>query len=479
MSVDRSRLQLNTINLTNPKRKQKSVHTIPSSDKMNMPKRFRRKYRLPLDYNKYLIGRPYQLFKNAIHSEKTFQVYKQYLFHFCEFMKMTTEEIATKYSSEENTKESIKLQHMIEDFVVLLQNKVNNQEITARTCITMIPPIKLFCEMNDIILNWQKIGRLLPRGSNNAADEAYTREQIKMMLEFADLRTKIPILFMASSGMRLGGFQSLTDGCIKPIHDEKSGKLLAAHIVVYKGTDEEYDTFISPEAYHAYEEYRNLRTKFGENITKNSPILLRRFDVSQDGKTAIIDNTNSVVLATISGIIRTVAYKAGIREASENYVERYNIKIAHGFRKFFSSTLSNIKTPDGLNAIDFIKKEWLLGHSLTGIHSLEENYNRNDRVKMLLDEYLKAVKEVTISDEERLKVEVKKLQTDISNMKTVEFQLAAKDREIQDIKSKYDSMQSQIQVLISSLGNIKEQNQVDQMAKTLYNTGIIKRRKSS
>jgi hypothetical protein len=444
-----------------------------------MPKRFRRKYRLPLDYNKYLIGRPYQLFKNAIHSETTHQVYKQYLFHFCEFMKRTTEEIVIKYSSEENTKESIKLQHMIEDYVVLLQNKVNNQEITARTCITMIPPIKLFCEMNDIILNWQKIGRLLPRGSNNAADEAYTREQIKKMLEFADLRTKIPILFMASSGMRLGGFQSLTDGGIKPIHDEKSGKLLAAHIVVYKGTDEEYDTFISPEAYHAYEEYRNLRIKFGENITKNSPILLRRFDVSQDGKTAIIDNTNSVVLATISGIIRTVAYKAGVREASENYVERYNIKIAHGFRKFFSRTLSNIKTPDGLNAIDFIKKEWLLGHSLTGIHALEENYNRNDRVKMLLDEYLKAVKEVTISDEERLQVEVKKLQIDISNMKTVEFQLAAKDIEIQDIKSKYDTMQSQIQVLISSLGNIKEQSQIDQIAKTLYGVGMLKRRKSS
>jgi hypothetical protein len=44
------------------------------------------------------------------------------------------------------------------------------------------------------------------------------------------------------------------------------------------------------------------------------------------------------------------------------------------------------------------------------VHSLEENYNRSDRVKLLVDEYLKAVKELTISDEERLKVEVKKLQ---------------------------------------------------------------------
>lgn len=57
---------------------------------------------------------------------------------------------------------------------------------------------------------------------------------------------------------------------------------------------------------------------------------------------------------------------------------------------------------------------------------MEENYNRNDRLKMLLDEYLNAVKELTISDEERLQVEVKKLQTDISNMKTVEFSLRQK-----------------------------------------------------
>ena len=100
---------------------------------------------------------------------------------------------------------------------------------------------------------------------------------------------------------------------------KKLVKLLAAHVVVYKGTDDEYDTFISPEAFHAYEEYRNLRIKFGEKITKNSPILLRRFDISPDGKTAKIDNTKPLALSTVAGIIRTVAYKAGIREVSENY----------------------------------------------------------------------------------------------------------------------------------------------------------------
>jgi integrase len=422
----------------------------------NTNKPFRRKRRQPLEYHKYFVGRSYQLFKNAIRSDKSLQLYKQHLFHFCDFLKMTTEQIVSTYSGSENVKALINLQHMIEDYVILLQTKVRNKEMTAMTATVMVPPMKLFCEMNDIILNWRKINKLLPHGNDNATDEAYTREQIKKMLEYSDLRAKIPILFMASSGMRLGGFQGLTDGCIKPIYDEKSGKLLAAHVIVYKGTDEEYDTFVSPEAYHAYEEYHNLRIKFGEKITKNSPILLRRFDISSDEKSAAIDNTKPLALSTIAGILLTVAYKAGIREVSENYHERYNIKIAHGYRKFFSSTLSNIKASDnsGRNAIDFIKKEWLLGHSLTGIHALEENYNRNDRVMLLLEEYLKAVKELSISDEERLQVEVKKLQTDISNMKTVEVQLAAKDKEIRDLVKKQEKFEQLIQSLIDS-GQLK------------------------
>jgi hypothetical protein len=422
----------------------------------NINKPFKRERRLPLEYNKYFIGRSYQLFKNAIRSDKSLQLYKQHLFHFCDFLKMTTEQIVSTYSGGENAKGLINLQHMIEDYVILLQTKVRNKEITAMTATVMVPPVKLFCEMNDIILNWRKINKLLPHGNDNATDEAYTREQIKKMLKYSDLRAKIPILFMASSGMRLGGFQGLTDGCIKPIYDEKNNKLLAAHVMVYKGTDEEYDTFISPEAYHAYEEYRNLRTKFGENISKNSPILLRRFDINPDGESAAIDNTKPLALSTIAGILLTVAYKAGIREVSENYHERYNIKIAHGFRKFFSTTLSSIKAADGSgrNAIDFIKKEWLLGHALTSVHALEENYNRSDRVNLLLEEYLKAVKELTISDEERLQVKVKKLQTDISNMKTVEVQLAAKDKEIQDLVKKQEKFEQLIQTLIDS-GQLK------------------------
>ncbi|MGC2384018.1 MAG: hypothetical protein WA631_13010, partial [Nitrososphaeraceae archaeon] len=214
-----------------------------------MSKKFmRNEKRIPLNYDKYLIGRSYQLFKCALHSDKTLQLYKQQLWHFCKFIEMTTEEIIAKYTGD-NIKQMIQLQRILEDYVLFIRAKIGKEEIIAATAHSMITPVKLFCEMNDIILNWRKINKLLPYGNGNAADEAYTREQIKKMLEHSDLRAKIPILFMASSGMRLGGFVGLRDGDIRPIFDEVTGKnLVAAYVVVYKGTDDEYDTFISPEA---------------------------------------------------------------------------------------------------------------------------------------------------------------------------------------------------------------------------------------
>jgi hypothetical protein len=107
---------------------------------------------MPLDYDKYLIERPYLLFKSAVRSEKSLQLYRQNLWHFCDFIGMSTEEIVSKYRGS-NGKSTMKLQQMVEDYVLSLQTKISNGEITAATGQTMIPPIKLLCEMNDIILN--------------------------------------------------------------------------------------------------------------------------------------------------------------------------------------------------------------------------------------------------------------------------------------------------------------------------------------
>lgn len=454
----------------NSKKSYRSAHAIQSS-RFSVTFSVKQK-RSPLNYEKYLYGRSYQLFKGAIRSEKTLTLYNQHLWHFCEYIKMSTEQIVTEYRKTSET--LLDLQHKIEDYVLSLQTKVSRGELNAATTLSTVTPIKLLCEMNDIILNWKKINRLLPYSDKNADDEAYSKEQIRKMIDYSDIRAKIPILFMASSGMRLGGFVGLMDGDIKPIYDDKTGKLLAAHVVVYRGTDDEYDTFISPEAYYVYQEYRNLRVKFGERITDKSPVLLRRFEISPDEESAIIDNSKPLAASTVSGIIRIVAYKADVRKPSEYYNSRYNIKIAHGFRKTFNSVVANVRTKDGRLAIDFIRKEMMMGHALTSIYSLEKNYNRADRVKMLLEDYLKALPDLIISDEERMRVEVKKMQADISNMKSVEIELAEKDKEIQPMKQKYEEMHGTLQNILAALGKVG-QSEKNEIAKQLIEIGVYKK----
>ena len=382
---------------------------------------------------------------------------------------MTTEEIIKRFGSQvvskgyrkPNLEGSMQIQTLIEDYILMLQNKVDEGLITPGSCIICLPPVKLFCEMNDIILNWRKIARLLPRRENNASDEAYDRQRIKKMLEHCDLRSKIPILFMASGGMRLGGFACLKDGDVEPIYDDNDpAKVLAAHVILYRGTSDEYDTFITPEAWKAYDEYRKIRTKFGENITKDSPLMVRRFNVNKDGSPTLVNNVDQknnlgIGCRAIIGILTVVAYKADVREPSKNYNERYNIKLAHGFRKFFNTTLRSVKTRDGQPAIQYIHKEWMMGHALKDMHAMEENYDRSDRVKILLGDYLKAVPELTISEEERLKVEVKRLKTDISNMKSVSIELDEKDQQIQELIRKQEEMEKKFQMIFSKIDGRK------------------------
>jgi hypothetical protein len=48
-----------------------------------------------------------------------------------------------------------------------------------------------------------------------------------------------------------------------------------------------------------------------------------------------------------------------------------------------------------------------------------------------------------------------------------------KEDQLKAVQSQLDSMQSQIQSLMSAFSNMKEQPQVDSMAKTLYSSGLL------
>jgi integrase len=58
-------------------------------------------------------------------------------------------------------------------------------------------------------LNSDKIHAYLGEDEKTIEDEAYTHEQVKRMLQFAQLRTRVLILLLASSGIRIGATADL------------------------------------------------------------------------------------------------------------------------------------------------------------------------------------------------------------------------------------------------------------------------------
>ena len=55
----------------------------------------------------------------------------------------------------------------------------------------------------------------------------------------------------------------------------------------------------------------------------------------------------------------------------------------------------------------------------------------------------------------------------------VENENKEKDQELSIMKKQLNEMQKQITNLILSLGNIKDQTQLNQTAKTLFNSGLL------
>lgn len=421
---------------------------------------FMGKSRPKLDYQRYLSGRSYQLFRAGIKNQVTLGHYNKSLYHFCKFLDASTEDIVSTYGSASDnrigiaSKGPMDLQHRMEDYVMALQQRVDKEEIKATTCMSVVAPIRLFADMNDIVLNWKKIWRLVPRSDMVASDKAYSRGQIKRMLDYCDLRARVIILFLASSGMRLRGLAGLKDGDVNPIHSEGGSEVIAAHVVVYRGTDSQYDTFVTPEAWKSYEAYRNMRKSLGEAVSEDSPLLVARSSAERARKGKI----KEMYYGSIRDVVSVVCFKAGLIEASKEYKERFVIKRIHGFRKFFNSTLRSIKTKDGQPAIQFTSKERLLGHALINQYALERNYDRTDIKSELLQDYLKAAPELTISEEFRLAAKVEELRGETNELRAKEVTITQKDLEIRRLEERVCRMEEASQKRFAEIMLLLRQN---------------------
>ena len=312
----------------------------------------------------------YELFLNSLRSEYTKKVYTV-------TFKKYQEYIGADLFCRNDSK---LIEHHVIEFIVSLRQR----GLGFSAISNYLKAILAFYKINDVVLDADKISKFLPEYRKLKKDRAYTHEEIHKLLDMADERIKTVIYILASSGIRIGALPSLR---LKHLAKNK--------LTIYENTNEEYITFITPECKNAIQNYLGVRKRYGENITSDSYLIREQFDVRDPPKKAKL-----VKAETLARKIYDLSIRSGIKDEQ--------LPICHGFRKFFTTQLVNAKLNPEI-------REMLLGHKI----GLASCYYKPTEQEML-DEYMKAVNNLTINEENRLKVKIQKLEVEKSRIDKLE-----------------------------------------------------------
>ncbi|MDW0292870.1 MAG: hypothetical protein QN718_02240, partial [Nitrososphaeraceae archaeon] len=290
-------------------------------------------------------------FLYGIKSDETRRSYVSKLEFFFDFYKIEGNDIREKSKNFlEYTKKGKNITQKVTDLVLNYMyfhiQRAQKKEISRGTIRNFYKPIKLFCEMNNVVLNWKIISKGLPRGTQNANDRIPTIDEILGVLKYPDRRIKPVLYTMISSGIRIGAWEWLKWKNVIPIYDDKK-TVIVAKIIVYDGEPDQYFSFITPEAYWSLKEWMEFREKQGEKITKES-YLMR--DLWNTGKIFINSKESNLTKGTTG--IASIPKKAGanaIRQIftrawkiqdirpPDNDIRRHEFKSTHCFRKYFET----------------------------------------------------------------------------------------------------------------------------------------------
>jgi integrase/recombinase XerD len=188
-------------------------------------------------------------------------------------------------------------------------------------------------------------------------------------------------------------------------------------ITVYRGDREEYFTFCTPECAKEIDAYLDFRQRRGERITQDSYLIVRKFSLKTEGKGKPFRGR------ALWAILEDCISNCGLREIDHlNPFKRKQVPIFHGLRKFMTKQLVDSKLNPEI-------REMLLGHKigLAGVYY-------KPTVRDMLNEYLKAVPLLTISDEERLKFKL-------------EERIQIERTQLENLQQQFDKFRSEVNAM--------------------------------
>ena len=239
--------------------------------------------------------------------------------------------------------------------------RVDAREIGSDEVHARLKPVRLAFEMNEILVPWKKYSRLIHKGKVTGKDRPYSLEEVRLILSRVSLHLQVPVLFMCSSGMRVGAFEYLKVGDVRPVYELQGGdvvqpavgslclpgqeppagsRLLCGIVRVYSDElEDEYDGLLSREAYAKWRGYLETRARGGERLSASSPAVVTR------------DLGRRYAVRSIGNEIGRILWKVGLRTEKKR---RHEVQMDHGFRKVFDNAMND--------RVDKVYVEMLIGH---------------------------------------------------------------------------------------------------------------------
>jgi len=95
---------------------------------------------------------------------------------------------------------------LVVQFIRKINERIDAGEVADSWLESVLKPVRLAFDLNEILVPWKKYTRLIHKGRTNKKDREYFLHEIRLLLSRASPTMRVIILIMASSGVRVGAF---------------------------------------------------------------------------------------------------------------------------------------------------------------------------------------------------------------------------------------------------------------------------------
>jgi integrase len=282
--------------------------------------------------------------------------------------------------------------------------------MAPKTTLTYVGAVKGFLRHEDVTIDQYRLREkvTLPAKVEISLDRVPTREEVRRLLLEADLRIKVAIAILASSGMRIGELCALRVGSVDFEKNPPRITIAAKNAKTRQGRVVRF----SEEAAGLVKEY------LGERISDKESWLFPHHE----------DPTRPYAKNALHNLIMRLIEKCGLLDKLDPESRRYALH-PHCFRKYFFTQLI-------ASGIDRGIAEYFMGHKF----GLDANYLRLNEER-LDKEYLKAAADFTFLTDQKLDKESKQRVEELENLlKRKDAELASTNERIARLESRLDGL---------------------------------------